>query len=84
VADDVRNVEQFFRLYLADDPSLAPYVIDTLFNLKGFSGISTNALLNRNILTGWGIMERAATLRKKPKRGEQSEFQSDGNGTVYV
>lgn len=84
VPDDVRNIEQFLRLYLADDPSLAPYVIDVLFNLKGFNGISTQTLLNPNILTGWGIIERAVKLRKKPKSGEQAEFQSDGPGTLYV
>jgi hypothetical protein len=84
VPDDVRNIEQFLRMYLKDDPSLAPYVIDVLFNLKGFNGISTQALLNQNILNGWGIIERAVKLRKKPKSGEQSEFVSDGPGTLYV
>jgi hypothetical protein len=85
VNDDVMNLQQFVRLYTADDPMLAVYVIEVLFGLKKFNGITTAVLLNKNILIGWALVEKGASLRQKPKSGEQAEFVSDRkSGTLYV
>lgn len=86
VKEDLENITRFVRQFMAEDPTLAPFVIEYFFSLRQFSNIQSATFCHSNILSKWGAFEHAEKLRSKYGVGEQSEFHSDTKsyGTIYV
>ena len=77
VREDVQNMARFLSQFMADDPTLAPYVIEYFFTERNFTNIQTATFCNPKILRGWGAIEKASKLRFKFGVGEQAEFRAD-------
>lgn len=77
VHEDFQNIERFLHTFMAEDPSLAPYVIEYFFSLPQFNGVQTATFCNQNILSRWCAFEHAEKMRSKVGVGEQAEFRSD-------
>lgn len=89
--DDVYNAVMLLTNFIAEDTSIAPWVVDVFFSpaFKTFNNLNTGALCNRNVLSGWNVIEKAQKLRSGSGTGEQAEFLPLGSysrqfGTIRV
>lgn len=76
--DDLKHFELLLNDLLKDEPTLAPYVIEALFQIPQFA-VTAPSFSNPRVISGWKLIDRATRLRRGA-RGEQSEFH--GNTTT--
>ena len=72
-------------ILLKEDPSIAPWCIQAIFELPNFR-ITADSFSNPNVFTKWAVIERARKLRDSNGPGEQAEFRTDARayGVMHV